>query len=197
MKVETLIFWAFLIMCGCSKTNNNNSSKINSEINQEPNLVSEPATKMDKNNGAKTTVLKSDVTENVVKDTFAITEDIIRRHTNISDSIKIIDVKKYGSHELQHVYAFIDYNFNSKFHEWIDGGYGFSNETDKEQYERIFRDKNITAQLNTTLLSKYVGNWTPVYSYQGEFYNYYSHYEFRNKGFTLSDSTFIHYYMDN
>ena len=120
----------------------------------------------------------------------------IKEHVGIIDSIELIGFQQYGRQELMHTYAFVDFNLNSKYHNLLTKGYAFYNEDDRKQYESYLSNHKTNYELDESILSKYVGNWTPIYKYRNEFYNYLSLCEFRNIGFSLSDSTYIHYYMD-
>lgn len=198
MKIRILVYSVLIMLVGCTDDTVNNSVKIEQKVQEYETQISELRLQLDEVKNMNTDLKKSvDSLSKTSRKTFDVTniEEIIKDHTSIADSIEFIAYRQYGARDLQHVYAFVDYNLNSKFHASLNRGYGFSNEEERKQYESYFRN-TLDIELDTALLHKYIGNWTPLYSYKGEFYNYYSHCDFRDKGFTLSDSTFTHYYMD-
>lgn len=128
-------------------------------------------------------------------------EDSIRSHYKFDDSLKVIGTYYYshGPGMNMHARTFIDYNKNSIFHKRIISNYG-CNCSEERLYNSMYNEsiKKFADSISTDkkLISKIKGHWIPIRKYKSEFYFYYVSCEFNSKGFTISDSTLVRYYMD-
>lgn len=123
-------------------------------------------------------------------------EEAFSRAFDIKDSITILAYQFYKNSNNFERLTFINHGYKTKYHEQLKQGYDFYDIYDKEQYFNIYRKTNQKITIDSLIKAMFIGNWTPIYKYNNAFYNYHSSCDFRNKGFTLTDSALIKYYMD-
>lgn len=125
--------------------------------------------------------------------------DSLLEHLGISDSIVLITTNNSdGRTKGIHSNPFIDFNKNSMFHSLILKEYGcecLQEELYNSGYAKAFEEYENEISADRSVLLDIKGHWIPIRKYQSKFYLYYADCEYNQRGFTLSDSTVIEYYM--
>ena len=65
-----------------------------------------------------------------------------------------------------------------------------------DTYNRAYNEYQDSIKISKEDLTQILGHWIPLYKYKENFYLYFSDCDFNSRGFTVSDSTYIEYYMD-
>ena len=145
-------------------------------------------------------ILVSDSGESLTIISLETIEDSLRQHFDITDSLKVLATRYYGSFNSdEHARTFIDYNTNSIFHSDVKSDYGcdcLDQEIYNDVYYKNYAKYKDSINVHHDECKNLFGDWIPLRKYKEKFYLDRVICEFNRRGFTLSDSALVEYDMD-